>query len=430
MTARAGRIALTLAAVAASAAALVAPAPAAEAATCGGKRPTIVSRSASITGSLTPDVIVVLGRNATVDAGSGDDVICVRSRGGLVRLSGGAGDDRVLVEGRTTTIALMSGGRDSYRGGPGTDVVSSGELSNRNLDRISLGGGDDRVLLSASTDHRRAVVSGGPGTDEVTVAVARGGVAVDAAARRATQRGRLLARWRAVESYALQAPGSQTFIGSGAGEKVTFLGTGPVVSRSMGGDDEAWVSFAAQTQSAVPRVDGGPGEDLLGVLATASLTVASLVTDRVDVRNDLGQTAGFGFAGFEGMAVDADARAVGFGSTRVEVTGDEGANEIRGSACEVVLRGGDGDDRLRVGSDPVPGHVAGGVRGPSCARTATVHGDAGNDELVSRATDYVGDTPGQAPVDDLLDGGEGTDSADAGLGTDTCVAEVRVGCEH
>ena len=96
------------------------------------------------------------------------------------------------------------------------------------------------------------------------------------------------------------------------------------------------------------------------------------------------------------------------------------------------------DDHLRVGF-PLPEAFwfAGGEQPRTCRRSSDVDGGAGDDVLVSRVVDLdlrgfeIGDEvrTRELPVRDVLDGGEGDDTADAGAGTDTCLAEVRTDCE-
>jgi Ca2+-binding RTX toxin-like protein len=195
----------------------------------------------------------------------------------------------------------------------------------------------------------------------------------------------------------------------------------------------------ASGRAATFALDPGDGTDVLEVQTTAPLLVGDLATDRVVVSDEQGAVVGTVPAtGFEGLAARA---FLGMASPeqRFELTGDEADNHLQASTCQVVLHGGAGNDHLRVGDDGEPGLLAllsfleGG-----CARTAEVHGDAGDDTLLSRAmgADLRGVMKGdltamkEVRVRDLLDGGEGTDSADAGKGIDTCLVEVRVGCER
>jgi hypothetical protein len=122
----------------------------------------------------------------------------------------------------------------------------------------------------------------------------------------------------------------------------------------------------------------------------------------------------------------------------VVLVGDDQDNTLRAAACRVEVHGNGGDDHLRVGL-PFPDasfFLAGGQE-KTCRLRSAVHGGLGDDVLVSRVVGIH--FPGwdsderlrfrEVPVRDLLDGGEGNDTARAGRGTDTCLAEVRVDCE-
>jgi Ca2+-binding RTX toxin-like protein len=343
-------------------------------------------------------------------------------------LDDGAGDDVVRVEARTTTVASLTAGADTFRGGSGVDFVVSGAAGERNSDRVHLGDGDDTTVLRGGRDHRRAVVDGGPGRDELALSVRRrGALSADADRQRARLAGTLFATWERFESYGLSSRGRQVFLGTEGDDFVAL--TGPGRADLLGGDDGVRVDAGSPR---LPRVDGGPGEDTLAVDTTADVALGSLETDTVELRSSWWGTATLGFAGFEGLEVSAsDISSTLSPPTRVELVGDEDANRLLGHACQVVIRGGAGDDELRVGSDSTPNSVRDGLHPDValCAHTPEVYGEAGDDELVS-AERWTGRRPDERPVADLLDGGEGTDSADAGKGIDTCLAEVRVGCER
>ena len=410
---------------------------------CGGRVATLVSDASKVTGTPGPDVVVVRARRVDVDARAGDDTICVRGRRGLTTVDPGRGDDRVLVQAVTTTYAELRAGRDNYRGGPGTDAVSSGAVGERNRDAVHLGRGRDALVLGQAEDHHGAALDGGAGRDEVVVTVRRGRLLVDAADRRATRRGRTVARWRSFETHGVSSAGVQSFVGTDGDDRVTFSGTGPVSAALGAGDDGVSAQFSPVFDTP-PRLDGGSGTDRLTLgVGVVSSVVASLVTDTVDITPVFGdERVSFPIAGFEGLAVSADDGSPDLPEPRVELVGDEGDNLLQAATCQVVLRGGPGDDDLRVGFDR-PHHSRVYLPdAPQCRRTSEVFGESGDDRLVSSTHQYVArtgafDPGGGAPsrvvevaVDDLLDGGEGTDRADAGKGIDTCLAEVRVGCER
>jgi Ca2+-binding RTX toxin-like protein len=136
------RVALTIAVLVPGATVVAAPAaPVAAATVCQGRPATVEGASGILTGTEGDDVIVGHGTAVGVQALGGDDLICVE--GGNV--STGAGDDSVVstAPAGAFTEVMMSGGNDSYVGGPG---------------------GSDVIADDVSSFH---VVFGGPGTMEL-----------------------------------------------------------------------------------------------------------------------------------------------------------------------------------------------------------------------------------------------------------------------
>lgn len=109
--------------------ALLAPATGASAAEemCQGQPATIVGTPhGQIVGTPGDDVIVSYG-DYTVDAGDGDDLICLRPILSLVQeVDAGPGDDSVVSEGETNNAFTDLGpGRDSFVGGGGEDRIEA-----------------------------------------------------------------------------------------------------------------------------------------------------------------------------------------------------------------------------------------------------------------------------------------------------------------
>ncbi|GAA5112993.1 hypothetical protein GCM10023339_16750 [Alloalcanivorax gelatiniphagus] len=439
--------------------------PAAEAETigaamrCAGRTATIVSDDREVAGTPGADVIVVRARRAEVDAGAGDDRICVRGRGGYIFVEAGAGNDRIEVEARTYAYAALGAGRDTYVGGAGTDTVVSGVPGDVNRDRIRLAGGADVVSLEQGADHRGAVLVGGAGHDQLRLQVREGALHVDSAAQLATHRGAPYATWRSFEAHAMYSAGAQLFTGSEGDDEVHFGGWGAVTATTLGGDDAVHLSVEADVPtSAVPQgarssartpasritLDLGLGRDELGLTSWDALVRADLALARVELSSGADTTGSFGFAGVEDLAVRAETTSRRDSPTRVVLVGDDQDNRLQADGCRVELAGGGGDDHLRVGFPPPDSFlVVGGQQPKTCRRSSAVGGGTGDDVLASRAMDLdlsgvdIEDLEGggdvvrviEVPVRDVFDGGEGHDTADAGKGTDSCVAEVRVDCE-
>lgn len=374
---------------------------------CRGMRATHVVDHGRISGTSGDDVIVVRGRARVVHAGGGDDRICVRRQPGGVFVDPGPGADRVWVETRATVTAFLDEGTDEYFGGPGNDRVYSGEDGRSNRDRVDLRGGDDMIRLSSGSHHAGAVIAGGGGRDLLG-----------------------LDSWAEFEDYDLRSHDRISFIGSDASETVKLLALGSAAANLGEGDDVVEVDWGYGSSPA-PTVDGGPGTDMLALGVGERSIVANVATHRID--STVGTPAGLGIPGFEGLAILASQtpqeRSTESQRTRVELVGDDGDNVLIAGACDVVIRGGAGDDRLSVGDSPYEETAIETTAARECAQTSQVFGEAGDDMMVSHGTTYTRRGTAETPIADLIDGGEGTDTARAGAGVDSCVAEVRVDCE-
>ena len=138
------------------------------AASCFGKKATIVSSKSKVIGTKDHDVIVVKGNKAhTIDGAGGHDRICgspgpdtIIGNGGNDRIKAGAGNDR----------ATGSTGNDTVQGGPGDDLVQGdkgndkldGDAGNDRIegltgdDELDGGDGNDTLIGASGTDKLRA----------------------------------------------------------------------------------------------------------------------------------------------------------------------------------------------------------------------------------------------------------------------------------
>ena len=95
---------------------------------CQGVPATIVGNpGGQLVGTPGDDVIVSYG-DYTVDAGAGDDLICLRPvvGGNVVEVDAGAGDDSVVSEGeQNNAFTDLGPGRDSFVGGGGEDRIEA-----------------------------------------------------------------------------------------------------------------------------------------------------------------------------------------------------------------------------------------------------------------------------------------------------------------
>lgn len=269
-----GRRTTTLAAVVAAGVVLLAPTAGARAAeeTCQGRTATIVGTPRGVVvGTPGDDVIVTYG-DYSVDAGEGDDLICVRPVvGGLViEVDAGAGDDSVVSEGELNNAFTDLGpGRDSFVGGGGEDRVEASFD-----DRIVADAGFDLVTYSIGRDEPLPAAIG-----YATMERSDGWIKVVAPGRRLTidgTAGRISLAGEVVTMF----PVSPRML-FGVAQRVTLVGTpgvdrlgtaacGTSVLRGRGGDDEivALGDRATPNRSCTNRrmlaIGGGGDDDIHG----------------------------------------------------------------------------------------------------------------------------------------------------------------------
>jgi hypothetical protein len=419
---------------------VILPATAVAAVNCDGRTATLIASGSGVfTGTEGDDVIVADGGDLRIRALGGDDVVCLHDTHAVVEVEAGAGDDLVdATRSDTATVASLGVGADTFVGGPGDDFVYgsapeglgeeglnppdterdvittgggkdqvfSGSLGSANLDEIGTGAGDDRVHLEG-LDHATSLdVGSGRNTAIVSLEAATSTVwQVDLGRRTlrfdgvtSTWGGRLH-RWFFTMADG-QAPSSLVFFGSKADDSAFVGGPGLVPHFRLGyGND-----WAGSLTTPGGTFLLGPGLDRLTLGKYDSVHPGFPLSDlRVDLA---AQQAWFG-------GVKSPVRGVETlfaGADRVRAVGSARGERIRANGCDVVVRGRAGWDILERGDDVVS----------ICSRVSTrVVGGPGNDWLF-----------GSNRTDDVLLGGPGFDRARGMRGTDTCRAEVRLGCER
>jgi hypothetical protein len=122
--------------------------------TCEGQPATIEASSGRITGTPGDDVIVARAKVVRVDAGEGDDVICVvknikSSAARTIDIDAGPGDDAVdTSRAGAGSSTILGAGADRFRGSSFREYVEVDEGDGR-PDRVRTGGGRDRVWVAA-----------------------------------------------------------------------------------------------------------------------------------------------------------------------------------------------------------------------------------------------------------------------------------------
>ena len=238
----AARRTATLGATAALALALLTPTTGAGAAeeTCQGRTATIVGTPhGQVVGTPGDDVIVTYG-DYTVDAGDGDDVICVRPVvGGLViEVDAGAGDDSVVSEGELNhTDTDLGPGRDSFVGGGGMDTIEA-SLD----DKIVADAGGDFVNYSIARGEPLPAAIGYATMqrDEGWIKVVAPGrrLTIDGTAGRISLEGEVVTMFQASPRMLFGVAQRVTLVGTPGFDRLGTAACGTSVLRGRGGDDE------------------------------------------------------------------------------------------------------------------------------------------------------------------------------------------------
>ena len=406
--------------------------------TCQGKPATVVATGPGlIQGTDGPDVIVA-GAGG-VDAGSGDDLICLVGAPEYAFADAGPGNDVVDATAAENFFVLLGEGADTYLGGTGRDTVNgggwehsvdgippaldtepdvistgggddsvnSGLRGSANLDTIVTGSGDDIIFMAEVVPHGHLDVGGGRNS----IFWELGGSATWRfnATHRTIHYDQGSSSWSGhVLNWNLSPTAEEgsvvrlAFVGSSSEENVAAFGHGlDTAFHLRGGDDRAVV----QGDTLRGNFALGPGQDELVVNGSASLGTVTggrlfidLESHEVDFGADGVESR---ISGVEALEADAD---------WLRILGSDRAERIDADGCDVELRGGGGPDLLaRHAADT--GDCGGLTRG-------RVFGGPGADRL-----------RGAGSTDDLLVGGTGLDYANGRGGTDTCRAETTKNCE-
>ena len=312
------------------------------AATCLGQPATIEASTGDVTGTPGGDVIVVSGDVRFVDAGEGDDLVCLA---GTTKLSGrrtifvstGAGTDQV--------DASAAGAATSSRLGPGMDSFTGSAFA----DYVQVG------TPSASLD-----APGDPGPFTVT---------------------------------------------TGGGSDTLLLEVGAVVDADLGRGQDG-MRFRAAEGAQGSRIDLGAGQDSIAFEDEWEDEGAGETTLLVDLTRDVAEWHGV-------RSVLTGAENIRGVARRIRVRGDERPNAFYSYGCDVVFRGGAGNDRTSMrtigAADTQPFRCR-----PREVRKA--YGNSGDDFL------------GGGRSHDVLVGGPGRDKAHGGpAGDDICIAEIVAG---
>ena len=390
--------------------------PAAAAATCDGKVPTIVAvPGAPTTGTAGDDVILGTLTRDVIDGGAGNDTLCGLGNGDT--LIGGPGDDRLFGELDDPYVPDDGYFGDTLVPGPGDDLVDLGDdPASADVDEVDRPARYDRVVYQDApgpvTVDLSAGTATGEGTDTIVVPAFSGGVVGSA-----------------YDDVLTGTDGPDRVVGGTGDDRIRALGgddelepgQGSDVVRGGGGDD-----FIMSPDTGRDRLYGDGGEDFVEAHGRGSAIGGGGGDDFLVAH--LGADV-HGGKGEDGITADIDRRK------GQEVDGGPGRDIVRLRARTADFEPGtrwvvdvprekvtaDGRERLvyqgiddlrfygprgrltylgRSGRDVVS--AAGALR-------LTAYGRGGRDILVG------------GRFADLLDGGPGRDDLVGGPGRDRCV---------
>ena len=403
-------------------AALTVPTAAAVGETCRGQVATIVGDpGGTVSGTDGDDVIVTNGARS-IDAGAGNDTICVTATPDLriVTLDAGEGGDVVdtTATGARTRSDLGSGADELY-GGPGPDRVTAGTNGgvDGDHDLVATGDGKDDVVSGQAALVDTDDVDLGPGPGSLLVASetatgelraepgspasitlspsTRGHWVVDDRVDRATLDGETKVAWANLRVFRVNGlPRTHLhYIGTGRRDRVQLEGDVAGVDLGAGADE-----VLLETADGISRTFmGGRGRDLMEI--HGSQFFADLRRGRLSAH--LGRTDAR-ITGFEDLWVSA---------ARARLQGDAGPNRLTALSCTAEVRGGRGDDTL----DSLG--LSYGCAPPHGPLGIWQYGGPGDDVLLGSS------------LPDHLYGGPGRDRADGRARQDLCRAEARTNCE-
>ncbi|MBI1310547.1 trypsin-like serine protease [bacterium] len=370
------------------------------------------------------DVAYGGGGRDTISGGDGNDTLV--GNGGLDLLEGGAGDDYLNGGSSNDTLygddqAGLETGDDTLVGGAGQDMVYGGDgndllLGGQGQDTLNGGNGSDTLrgqtghdLINGGADddlivwpgQRNDTVVGTDGLDSVLVEATGGDDDI-----RIGQVGSTVQIFFNGSMLTIEGPSTSianpvelvTINGRGGNDRIRLVN---VVDDRLGGTVEQPADFRL-VGAMVLLIDGGAGNDVLDG-SDAALG---------DVRLQM--------SGGDGYDILRGTRG---GDTLI---GGEGNDSLYGGPGNDVLRGEDGSDLLdgQAGNDSLDGggrnDVLTGGDGNDTADGGdgndSIDGGDGNDHLIGNIGDDV--LNGQNG-DDLVEGGEGFDTLTGGAGNDT-----------
>jgi Ca2+-binding RTX toxin-like protein len=412
------------------------------------------------------------GQLDTLLFGGADTVIGRSENGPIGRdwLMGHGGDDSILG----------GGGPDFIDAGPGSDTVRPG----LNLDAIQLGDGDDLALMGDAANFGLKIADGGGGSDTLVGGGDLGAstilgfeaLAWDRAATRITIRDIALAGFDTLSididparaetvRLAVTMPdgfvdlGDHAILG-GAGDRLEVsllsLGVGGVVLGRDSGDGAADDVLDIQATGFLVASFGGAdrlgsagrgtawtgagadsvafdGASLLILDAGNDTALGGAEADTID--GGTGRDSLLGGDGGDVLVGAGDNDTIDGGLGTDWIWGGAGDDSIDGGASGLLItrdsvHGGEGDDRIRIGTGTSTGHATGDAGADTITSggfASTLEGGAGGDVLtgsgtgirVGMFTSFAIDVIDGGEGNDLITGLRGSDRMTGGTGADT-----------
>lgn len=376
-----------------------------------------------------------------LSGGLGNDFYIVDLAGDAITENAGEGTDTVRVSAASYTLAvnvehmLYTGSANfngtgnvlanEIAGGAGNDTLS-GLAGNDTLrgnggtDSLSGGDGNDQLYLGAGF----GIADGGAGTDTLTL---------DAALADFTR-----SRTGATELRLTHTASGKTITLRGI-ESVTFSDGSRTLEQLIGNVPSDFADMLTGTggndtidgMAGIDTISGGAGDDVY-VVDTASDQVVELLNGGQDeVR------VAFKAAGSYALSANVE-NATAQGTVAINLTGNDLANKLTGNSAANTLNGGLGNDTLDggAGADKMAGGEGNDVYYVDNAGDAITEAvGSGGDKVITALAkytlaanvenlEYTGTAAfagtGNA-LDNIIDGGSGSDTIDGGAGSDTYI---------
>ena len=339
------------------------------------------------------------GATATLDGGAGNDVISTGTATGDATITGGTGDDYVRYAGRGVASIDGGDGQDTLYGGAGADTITGGAgddtIDGRGgNDAIDAGAGSDLVYWTVEGVAHRPVELGSGDHDTLSVIGSAGADVLQFSASGSN----LTTQWRS-------SNGSVAVLGSLTADSAEELS----VDAGTGADT---VTIHDLVGSPTKKVTVNAGKLVQTTIQTTIVLGLPVLTPIVKVLDD--QAADTivleGSARADLLTISStnnvngamhDLHVAEFGGTDFTVT-----NTVRGEGDTLAVAGLGGDDTIVASGTGAPAGSA--VLFPDLVALVLRGGD-GNDRLIG------------SPFADMLDGGNGSDTYTGGAGVDTFV---------